>query len=126
MQRRSQHVDIEELLCTRWYGVVCWLKIAVLAGHFVSRRTQFNEPCSLPGVFVAQWLAVADVGKGPGPPLFWQKNNNNNSIGKTQKEEKPAGQAIFANQFCFNISKKTPTPLDQGLDPPLVGAFDRR
>ena len=92
---------------------------------FVSRRTQFNDPCSLPGVFVAQWLAVADVGEGPGPPLFWQKKNND-SIGKTQKEEKPAGQAIFANQFCFNISKKTPTPLAQGLDPPLVRAFDRR
>ena len=120
MQRRSQHVDIEELLCTRWYGVVCWLKIALLAGHFVSRRTQLNEPCSLPGVFVAQWLAVVDVGEGPG------QKNNNNSIGKTQKEEKPAGQAIFANQFCFNISKKTPTPLAQGLDPPLVRAFDRR
>ena len=30
MQRRSQYVDIEELLCTKWYGVVCWLKIALL------------------------------------------------------------------------------------------------
>ena len=23
---------------------------------------------------------------------------------KTKKEEKPAGQAIFANQYCFNIA----------------------
>ena len=37
-----------------------------------------------------------------------------------QKEEKPAEQVIFANQFCFNISKKLPPPhLAQGLDPPL-------
>ena len=41
------------------------------------------------------------------PPLFWQKKKNNE---KTQKEKKPAGQAIFANQFCFNISKKPGPP----------------
>ena len=41
------------------------------------------------------------------------------------KEEKPAGQAIFANQFCFNLSKKKKPahpPLAQGLDPPLKPA----
>ena len=26
-------------------------------------------------------------------------------------EDKPAGEAIFANQFCFNISKKPAPPL---------------
>ena len=40
-----------------------------------------------------------------GAPLILAKKNNKNNE-KTQKEEKPAGQAIFANQFCFNISKK--------------------
>ena len=41
---------------------------------------------------------------------------------KTIEGRKPAGQAIFANQFCFNISKKNrpPPPLAQGLDPPLL------
>jgi len=40
-----------------------------------------------------------------------------------QKEEKAAGQAIFTNQFCFNISKKPGPPLAQGLDPPLQTGF---
>ena len=62
-----------------------------------------------------QRCPVADLGEGSAPPVFWQKKNE-----KMQKEEKPAGQAISANRFCFNISKKTaPTPLVQGLDPPL-------
>ena len=45
--------------------------------------------------------------EAPPPPYFGKKNNNNE---KTQKEEKPAGHAIFANRFCFNISKKTGPP----------------
>ena len=69
-------------------------------------------------------IAVADLGEGPGPPLILAKRKiiiikYNNE--KTQKEEKPPGQAIFANQFCFNFSKKPlPPPLAQGLDPPLI------
>ena len=46
--------------------------------------------------------AVADLGEGPGPHLILTEKKNYNE--KTQKEEKPAGQAIFANQFCFNIA----------------------
>ena len=38
---------------------------------------------------------VADLGEGPGPP----------PLILAKIEEKPAGQAVFANQFCFNISK---------------------
>ena len=54
MQRRSQHVDIKKSCCVkRWYGVVCWLKIVVLAGHFVTKNP-VKRPSS-PGVFVAQW-----------------------------------------------------------------------
>ena len=40
-----------------------------------------------------------------------------------QKEEKAAGQEKFANQFCFNISKKPGPLLAQGLDPPLQTGF---
>ena len=55
---------------------------------------------------------MADLGEGPG-----KKKKKNE---KTQKEEKPAGQAIFANQ----ISKKTAAPpLAQGLDPPLISGI---
>ena len=55
--------------------------------------------------------------RGPrAAPLFWQKKVDNK---KTQKEEKPAGQAIFANQFCFNISKKTPSPLRSRSGPAI-------
>ena len=54
-------------------------------------------------------VSVVDLGEGPVPPLILAKNNKNNE--KTQKEEKPAGQAMFANQFCFNISKKPDTHL---------------
>ena len=68
---------------------------------------------------------MADTGEGPGgpgPPLFWQKKNKktNKIMKKTQKEEQPAGQAIFANQYCFNIAKKPGPPLAQSLDLPLV------
>ena len=38
---------------------------------------------------------------GGSPPYFGKKKIINKE--KMQKEEKPAGQAIFANQFCFNI-----------------------
>lgn len=43
-------------------------------------------------------IAVADLGEGLDcpSPLFWKK--------KGRKEEKPAGQAIFANQHRFNIA----------------------
>ena len=54
------------------------------------------------------------------PPLFWQTKKNKQNIEKTQEEEKPAEQAIFANQFYFNTSKKTAAPLARGLDPPLI------
>ena len=54
-------------------------------------------------------------GARPPSPLILEKKNE-----KTKKEEKPAGQAIFANQFCFNMSKKPPPPA-QGLDPPVNG-----
>ena len=67
---------------------------------------------------------MADLGEGPGrpaPPYFGKKK----LLKKTQKEEKPAGQAIFANQFCFNISKKPSPPLAQGLDPPLKVVIER-
>ena len=48
-------------------------------------------------------------GPGLGPcPLILAKKIKNNE--KMQKEEKPAEQAIFANQFCFKISKKLPPP----------------
>ena len=42
-----------------------------------------------------------------------------------QKEEKPAGQAIFANKFFFQHLKKTGPPLSlaQGLDAPLYTAI---
>ena len=50
--------------------------------------------------------------RGPWPTiLFWQKKIIKQNNEKTEKEEKPAGQAIFANQFCFNISKKPGPPL---------------
>ena len=52
---------------------------------------------------------MADLGEGPGgpgPSLILQKKNNsdNRIMKKTKKKEKPAGQAIFANQFCSNIA----------------------
>ena len=46
--------------------------------------------------------------RGARSPLFWQKKKWNNEI--TQEEEKPAGEAMLANQFCFNISQKPPPP----------------
>ena len=110
MQRRSQHVDIEELLCTRWYGVVCWLKIAVLAGHFVSRRTQFNDPCSLPGVFVAQWLAVADAGEELGPPLFWQKKKIIIIMEKRRRKKRRQGKRYSQINFVSTSQKNRPPP----------------
>ena len=50
---------------------------------------------------------------GARPPLILAKKSNE----EMQMEEKPTGQAIFANQITKNPA---PRPLVQALDPPLL------
>ena len=76
---------------------------------FVSRRTQFDDPCSLPGVFVAQWLAVADVGEGPGPPLFWQKKIII-VLEKRRRKKSRQGKRYSQINFVSTSQKKRPPP----------------
>ena len=77
-------------------------------GTLCVKKNPVQRP-SLPGVFVAQWLAVADVGEGPGPPLFWQKKIII-VLEKRRRKKSRQGKRYSQIIFVSTYQKKRPPP----------------